>query len=427
MNPFSFLPSLKRRSDPQGANMHELLAQYDAKAREFIERSTGLPVTKLSDYQSYIAAGTGQVWASARACDLVSNVVSGARFYVVDVKRKEEVEGPGLSELLEMPNPYDSWQDLIYWTALNIKLAGNAYWLRDEMNGKGQPAALYPLLTANMKAIPDAKKKVSAYEYAVSGKTVKYAAEEIIHFRRPKPDDFIFGMGDVEASSSLFEGLINRNALEERFISNGAQPSGILTRKDSAEIFDESQWQGLKARFNAEYSGRRNAGKIAFLNGAWEFVRLALNHQEMQSYEREKSAIEQVFVAHGVPLSVAGLSAASNYATARVEDINFRKYTCVPVLTFISAKLNGMGGVARAFGDQFRVRFDLSGLIDVEQTVRDYKPLVDVGAMTLNELREKAGLQRVADPLLDAYYIDSSRVPLELSGMAGNMPAEPIN
>jgi HK97 family phage portal protein len=326
-----------------------------------------------------------------------------------------------------MPNPHESWEELIYWTSLNLKLTGNCYWLRDEMNGKGQPAALYPLLTANMKAVPDAVKKVSAYEYAVSGKTVKYAAEEIIHFRRPKPDDFIFGMGDVEASSTLFEGLINRAALEERFISNGAQPSGILTRKDTAEIFDESQWEALKARFNSEYGGRRNAGKIAFLNGAWDFVRLALNHQEMQAYERERWAIEQVFVAHGVPLSVAGLSAASNYATARVEDINFRRYTCVPVLKFIASKLNGMNGLARAFGDQFRVRFDLSGLVDVEQVGKDYGPLVAVGAMTPNELREKAGLPRSPDPLLDAFYIDNDRVPLELAGMAGAIPAEPIN
>lgn len=201
-------------------------------------------------------------------------------------------------------------------------------------------------------------------------------------------------------------------------MANGAQPSGIMTRKGEG-YEDEDEWRAFKEKFVRDYGGKANAGKIAFLTGEWAFTRLGMTHQEMQSIEKERWAVEQIFAAHGVPLSVAGLSAASNYATARVEDMNFRKYTCAPMLALIAGKLNAIGGVAQAFNPNFRVKFNLSGLVDTEQIVKECRPLVELGAMSLNEVRERAGLPRSEDPLLDGHYISNNRIPLELAGMSG--------
>ena len=100
--------------------------------------------------------------------------------------------------------------------------------------------------------------------------------------------------------------------------------------------------------------------------------------------------------------------------------MNFRKYTCAPMLALIAGKLNAMGGVAQAFNPNFRVKFNLSGLIDTEQVVKECRPLVELGAMSLNEVRERAGLPRSEDPLLDGHYIANNRIPLELAGMSGS-------
>jgi HK97 family phage portal protein len=412
-----------RENEERERAMSHLL-QLDTKAREFIEQRTGVAITKLTDYESYIGASTGRVWATFRASDLTSNVVSSSELSIVSASKKTVPDGNPLGALLAMPNPYDSWEELVYHTAFNLKVTGNAYWLKDEMSGRGQPKALYPLLTANMKIVPDKVTKIKEYKYNVNGSEITYFPEEIIHFRRPHPSNFVLGLGDVEASSSLFNAYINRGALEEQFLSNGAQPSGILSRKGES-YEDEDQWRAFKARFNAEYAGRSNAGKVAFLTGDWAFTRLGMTHQEMQSIEKERWAIEQVFAAHGVPLSVAGLSAASNYATARVEDMNFRRYTCAPMLALIAGKLNGAGGLAQSFNPDLRVKFNMSGLLDIEQVVKDFRPLVELGAMSLNELREQVGLSRSEDPLLDAHYAANNRVPLELSGMSGGSLMDP--
>ena len=400
------------------AQAMEKLAKLDAKAREFIEQRVGVSISKLADYESYIGAGTGRVWASFRATDLTANVVASSELSVVDATKKAQPDNNPLALLLHMPNAYDSWEELVYQTAFNLKLTGNAYWLRDEMDGGGRPKALYPLLSANMKATPDKVMKVKEYRYSVSGTELVFQPNEIIHFRRPHPANFVFGLGDIEASASLFNAYINRSALEEQYMANGAQPSGIMTRKGEG-YEDEDEWRAFKEKFVRDYGGKANAGKIAFLTGEWAFTRLGMTHQEMQSIEKERWAVEQIFAAHGVPLSVAGLSAASNYATARVEDMNFRKYTCAPMLALIAGKLNAIGGVAQAFNPNFRVKFNLSGLVDTEQIVKECRPLVELGAMSLNEVRERAGLPRSEDPLLDGHYISNNRIPLELAGMSG--------
>lgn len=49
--------------------------------------------------------------------------------------------------------------------------------------------------------------------------------------------------------------------------------------------------------------------------------------------------------------------------------------------------------------------------------VKENQPLLESGALTPNELREKCGLSRVDDPYLDQYFIKSNLVPMELSGM----------
>lgn len=403
------------------------LDDLDTKAREYIEKRAGIPISMLSDYEGYIETYTGAVWATYRACDLTAATIAQAEFFVRDkVSKKPIIESKGLSALLEQPNPFDSWEELVYFTGLNLKLTGNAYWLKD--GPVNRPSALYPLLTANMKITPDAKTKIKQYEYSVNGAIVKYKPEEIIHFRKPHPADFVLGIGDVEGASKLMDSYINRGALEEKFLTNGAQPSGVMTRKGE-DITDPAQWKAFKDKFNAEYAGRSNAGKIAFINGEWEFLRVGLTQQEMQSMEKERWAIAQIFAAHGVPLSVAGLEAAANYATARVEDMNFRRYTCVSLLKLISGKINAAGGLAMGFGDKNELVFNLSGLLDVKQVVEEYKPLVELGAMTLNELREKAGLEKSPDPTLDGYYVNQTRIPLELAGMSSlqdsNAPADP--
>ena len=134
--------------------------------------------------------------------------------------------------------------------------------------------------------------------------------------------------------------------------------------------------------------------------------------------ERDKTSVEQIFINHGVPLSVAGIKDAANYATSKQDAIAFRKQACLPLADILVGKLNSEKGLTPAYRDKtLKIDYNMSGLVDIEQMVKENQPLLESGALTPNELREKCGLARIDDPYLDQYFIKSNLIPMELSGM----------
>lgn len=397
------------------------------KERQFIENRLGVPIHKFGDYKSYLETSHKRVWATFRACKIIAAVIVSAQFKVIKEGEESDVDLlPGdeptirfsKGGFLTRPNPYDSWEELIEMAVFHLEVVGNAYLLKDEPDLYGRPTALYPLLPQYMKVVPGKTEKVAKYVYHVNGQEIEYDPEEIIHFKQTNPVDLRMGMGSVEPSESLYNQFINKATLEEKFVENGAQISGVLTREDADEAgIDEEQWKALKKKFNLEYAGKKNAGKIAFLNGKWSYHKLGMSMSEMQALEREKWTVEQIFMNHGVPLSVAGVQGAANYATARQDEINFRKYKVVPLLDTIVGKLNADGFI-QATDPMHELVYELSGLIDVEQVVEDFLPLVNNGVVTRNELREMVGLPMLEDPMLDELTVTTNVIPLSLIGMS---------
>lgn len=287
--------------------------QAMTKAYEFIERIIKVPIHKFTDYKSYLEAGSKKVWASFRACHITACTIVKTKF-VVKAKANSSADiklDPDLQRLLTQPNEFDTMEDLLYQWTFHMKLCGCAYWVRDNPNLLGQPENIYPLLPQFVSPVPDAQRRIGSFEYRVNGKVIIFQPEEIIYFRRPSPRDNIVGMGDIEAAEPLFNDAINRAVYAEKFMENGAQPSGVLTKDE--EIKDPVVWKQFRDYFRENYGGKQNSGKTLLLNGKFSYHQLGLSGQDMQAIEADKWSVEQIFLAHGVPLSVAGFGAA-NYA-----------------------------------------------------------------------------------------------------------------
>jgi HK97 family phage portal protein len=223
----------------------------------------------------------------------------------------------------------------------------------------------------------------------------------------------MFGLGDVEASEDVFNEHLNRNKWGEKFWKNGAAPSGLLVCEESPN--DKAEWELLKKQWQKEYGGVENSGKTAWLSGKWSYHQLGLSAVELQDIEKLKLNVEQIFAVHGVPLSVAGVRDAANFATARIDDIRFRRYTVKPLVRTIEAAINR--GLAPGYG-AVNVRFNVVGLSNTGEIIADFAPLFDRGGISINELRERAGLVRLDEPLFDQYFINAGLVPLDLAGVA---------
>ena len=430
----SLFPLLAIKSEKSLATTGDLVRrsrEVSTKERQFIETRLNIPLTKFKDYHDFLQVGCKKVWATFRAMHLKASVLLTTSFAVRaegsddNILDNKDPKAQALAELLRMPNPYDTWEEMLYMWTFHIGLTGSAFWVKDQVDLNGVPTYLYPLLPQYVRIVPDAKKKVKKYIYHVNGQEKEYAPEEIIHFRRPHPTNIHWGIGEIEPSQPLFANFINRDQFEEKFIENGAMPSGLLTYRgvggdegpQSVMDLDDEEWGKIKDFWHQEYGGRDNAGKTILLTGEWDYKRLGLTHVEMESMEKEKHTIHEIFMNHGVPGSIAGYERAANYATSRQDEINFRRFEIVPLLDLFQGRANTPGVLVKPFNPNWNLRYNLSGLIDIKAVWQDYEGLVRNGGMTLNEVREKMGLQRVADPALDVYYTEQTRIPLDMAGL----------
>lgn len=375
----------------------------------------GIPLHRFTDFESYLLAASKRVWASFKAIDIIANVILDTEFNFQTGKEKV-IENPpaDLKRIFEYPNPYETWSDFLYKKVFHIKATGNAYIYKSETRlDFKRPRELYLLNPKWVSVVPSNKNKIRGYVYRVNGIEIPFERREIIHTFRPHPNNEYYGIGDMEAAEPLLNNMINRDTWEEKFLENGASPSGILAVKTN--IDDEAEFERMKEKFNKQYTGKTNIGKVAFIQGEnAEYTQLGISQVEMQNLESKRQSVEDIFTLHGVPLSVAGVKDAANYATAQISDSSFRRYTIKPLLKIIRDTLNT--DLVSDWGD-IQMAHMLSGLEPVGQLIQDFQPFFDRGGMSINEWRAKVGMSTDPDNALwNMHFIDSRLVPLEMAG-----------
>lgn len=381
----------------------------------FVDMIQGTGSVGPSTYADYMATGTGKSWASFKACDLIAKGLLTLPIRLTRAGTTNEVKDSPLAALLRVANPMETFSDLLYRTVFWLELTGSAYWYKSEANHDGnKPRALIGLKPQHMTIHADSQGRVKGYTYTVAGQPVPFDVDEVIHFKWPHPANDYYGIGKLEAARDLMDDQANRANWANRFWQNGAAPSGVFVRDGDA---DPTEFERLKARWNSEYGGKKNAGKTAWLVGKWSHIKLGLDIAEMQDIERQKLTVEQIFQLHGVPLSVAGVRDAANYATAEIDAERFKEFTLLPLARLIEQTLRS--DLVAGFGDRDVLAFDVSSLINTARVVRDLTPLFDRGVVSINEMRERAGLPRDdANPIWNQHFINAGLVPLDLSGIA---------
>ncbi len=376
----------------------------------------GIALNEYRNFEDYLRAVSGKVWASWKCCDIVANRVCSVPRKIIKVGTNTPVKNVDLARLLSYPNQTETFGDLIYRTTNHIKAVGNSFWLKDGANAAGdKPSELKLLNPKNIRLELGRDGELAAYNYNVGGKEQRLFPYQVMHFKRPHPDNAFWGQGDIEGGVELIDNTVNRINWEKKFWKNGAAPSGVFTNK--TQVDSQENWDKMKRQFRSEYGGRENAGKTAFLNGDWAYEQIGMTNSEMQELERSRFTIEQICHLHGVPLSILGIRDAANYATASIDQENLNVNAVLPMIVLIEDTMNT--DLVSGFGDNLQVRFDRSGLINIERLASVVLSMVQNGLLTLNEAREMLGRDRIEDdPQLEQRFISAGLIPLELSGLA---------
>ncbi len=246
----------------------------------------GQPIPNELRLEDAIRSGyTASTWTYA--CMWRRAVSAGSVPWIVedadggDWQPKEE-DHP-LKDLVEEPNPYWGFQDMVEMTSLFLDGGGDCLMtvVRDGSNGrKGRPRELYPISPDHFFPVSGGETElISHYELRRDGRRVKTVVpSDAIHFKLPHPLNPWRGLSTIQAGCRSVDIDTQASKFQFSAFKNQAVPSGavLLNRPLS-----DAQMKDAEARLQEKFTGPDNARKLFVFGNAANWARLSLSPQEM--------------------------------------------------------------------------------------------------------------------------------------------------
>jgi len=326
----------------------------------------------------------------------------------------QETESPAFSPVLRKQNSYQTRQDFIKRWMISKLIRGNAYILKERDN-RGlvtgmyvlDPFVTYPYVSEDGAVFYDC----GGNKLAGIPNGIQIPASEIIHDRHDPLFHDLCGLSPIIACGLSAMQALNSQASWNKFYANGSTPSGILTVP--GEI-DEAQAELFKNKWQANYAGPNNTGKVAILGGGREIKKVMMNAVDQELISQLKLTAQDVCTAFGVPPYMIGADAPPNFNN--VEALNQQYYSqCLQDhIESIEAKLDeGLGLESSKDGIIYGTEFDLDDLLrmDTKTQYETFGTGVKNGILTHNEARFKIGYGK--KPGGDALYSQQQYFSLE--------------
>ena len=321
------------------------------------------------------------------------------------------VEHPLYHLIHDEPNPEMTsfvWRETML---THLLLWGNSY-SQVIRNGRGQVVGLYPLLPDYMEVDRDSK-GVLTYKYTnAEGVSRWLRPEDVLHIPGLGFDGII-GYSPVAMEKNAIGLGISAEEYGNKFFSNGARPSGILTHPNTVK--DPA---ALRASWNAAYGGTSNASRVAVLEEGMTFTPLSMPNNEAQFLETRRFQVEEICRIYRVPPHMVGDLSRATFSNIEHSSIDFAVLTIRPWLVRIEQAMNRALFPDREKG-RFYVQFNLDGLMrgDYKSRMEGYAIARQNGWMSANDIRELENQNPIpAEDGGDAYLCNGNMIPIKLAG-----------
>jgi HK97 family phage portal protein len=323
-----------------------------------------------------------------------------------EVLEREDVPEE-LEDLLEMPNKQTrlTYFDYAQLVTMDLELAGNSYWLKDDMNALKQPSMLQRLRPEMMQIAADDFGNITGYVYQVQGISIPYEVDEVMHFKYPSPGDDYYGMGTVEAIQRELGLALLQSHHVTGFFAEGARISGLLTI-DGA--MSDEQFQRMKTEFTQNYIGGKNQFRIMVAEQGVNFTPIIEPPASSGVVELQPMTKDAIITGFGVPeFLLGGTAQAGIYKMSEAQHILTRNM--MPRAIRYSERMTY--DLIALWGD---LLFQIDQEVTETQEDRTNRAATLWGAggpVSMNEWREMNGLAPLDDENADIPTVFEGRVP----------------
>ena len=297
-----------------------------------------------------------------------------------------------LLRLFSRANPYLNGFDATVLRIIHGELTGNAYIHPVIDRALGVPTELWLMPPQWVTIVPDKELFIKGYKYGASEATqVDLKPDEVIHFKRPHPNDMYYGMGKVEGAWGSVQANNALHEMDHAMFKNRARPDyvGVVKGDPSDEELDR-----LEVAIKETLRGTDKVGKFILTSADLTLQPMSFPPKDLTGRDE---IVEEIAAIFGVPVSMLKTN-DPNLASATTGFAQWREGTIAPLLRMDEETLNqrllplfGIEGEAvLAYDDPVRSNEQF------ELTSRSAS--VAGGWRTPNEARTEEGLEPLDTP-----------------------------
>lgn len=377
-----------------GFDLEEKDASITTDLGAALYSQTVIPKTKSSEY---LRSAMGWVYGCV---GVIADEVASIELHMLKLKNgdlTEIDEHPALDVIYKANNAMTRF-DLIQLTFQYLELTGEAPWYVSFKNGK--PDQIFLLRPDRLTVLPGTDGElIGGYKYRVykdSGayEEIKLEPFEIIPLRYCDPDNPVRGKGPLQAAARTVDLENYAEKWNMQFFANSASPSAAFS---TDKTLGKEIRNKLEAKIKEKYQGVKNAHKTLILEGGLKYQALSLSQKDMDFVLQQQMSRDKILSIFRVPPTALGLTADVTRANAEATDYVFAKRTIKPKMLRFVEQLNEF--FLPLFGNSETLYFDFDDPVpeNVDQDIALATAGVNNGFMTINEARERLGLDAVPD------------------------------
>lgn len=346
------------------------------------------------------------------AVNLISGTVSSLPLHLMQQNGKEKqraASNPLYKVLHDAPNPYMSAMSLRETMMAHILTWGNGY-AEIVRNAYGEAKELWPIPPSRVKGMEVRNDRIW-YEIRVDSASIWLPREQILHIPGLGYDGWTGYSVVAMARKSLGLGMA-METFGSQFFGNGTHPGVIVSHPNS---LNDVSYTNLKKSLTETYSGLGNSHRLMLLEDGMKIEKLGISNEDSQFLESRQFQIPEVARWFNLPPHKLKDLTKSSFNNIESEQISFVTDSILPWLVRLEQNYN-MQLLTKRQRDAENLYFKhiVEGLLrgDAKSRAEFYQIMINIGAMTRNEVREKEDLNPDPNPLADELFIMTNMWPL---------------
>lgn len=358
---------------------------------------------------------------------VVNHCISSIADSVADLQfilkiNKNEVENDPLLDLLNRPNPRQSFKEFMRFVVCYKLIAGNTYvraFSSDGMRNK-KVFQLETLRPDRVTIVPNTFSLPAAYLYTINGITYEYPVDpatflsDVLHVKYFHPMNDLYGLSPIQVAMMNIDQHNSANEWNQRLLNNHAKPSGVYNVKAGQGI-NAQQRQEIEQKLKERITGKYNAGNPVIAGVDFEWIQTSLSPAEMDWVNSKGVTARDICLAFKYPPFMLGMAEGSTFNNLAEAKLSFYEETVIPLTEHIYSELAYY--LTRMTGRNIQMIVDkdkISALAIRRQASRDNAiNAVNAGVISIDEAREEIDY--------DALELPETKVPLI---PAGKLPAD---